>query len=42
MTLYHRALETQRADGIICERPAVEIDRQTNASKLMNNLFENC
>jgi O-methyltransferase involved in polyketide biosynthesis len=28
MTLYHRALETQRADGIICDRPAVEIVKQ--------------
>jgi O-methyltransferase involved in polyketide biosynthesis len=28
MTLYHRALETQRPDGIICDRPAVEIVKQ--------------
>jgi O-methyltransferase involved in polyketide biosynthesis len=28
MTLYHRALETQRPDGIIRDRPAVEIVKQ--------------
>lgn len=28
MTLYHRALETQRSDAIICDRPAVEIVKQ--------------
>jgi O-methyltransferase involved in polyketide biosynthesis len=28
MTLYHRALETQRLDGIIRDRPAVEIVKQ--------------
>jgi O-methyltransferase involved in polyketide biosynthesis len=30
MTLYHRALETQRPDAIIHDRPAVEIVKQIN------------